>query len=80
MRMHIKKGSNFGRMIAVVKDCEGEVFLKSDQGDILNLKSTLSQYVFVSMGVDADIWDWVIECSVPGDYEVLAPFLTQGPD
>ena len=35
MRMHIKKGTNFGQMIAVVKDCQGEVFLKSDQGDWL---------------------------------------------
>ena len=77
MRMHIKKGTNFGQMIAVVKDCLGEVFLKSDQGDILNLKSTLSQYVFLSMGLDTDIWDWLIECTEPQDYEALSPFLTQ---
>lgn len=29
-----------------VKKCSGEVFFESEEGDRLNLKSTLSQYIF----------------------------------
>lgn len=35
------------KFLAAVNNCENEVFLKSPEGDVFNLKSSLSQYIAV---------------------------------
>lgn len=41
---NIKDVQNF---MAAVNACENDVFLKSQQGDVFNLKSSLSQYIAI---------------------------------
>ena len=35
------------KFIAAVNDCESDVYLKSAEGDVFNLKSSLSQYIAI---------------------------------
>ena len=35
------------KFIAAVNSCENDVFLKSVEGDVFNLKSSLSQYIAI---------------------------------
>ncbi len=74
--MHFKSNISLRDFIMAVKKCRGEVFLKTVEGDILNLRSTLSQYVFISMGDTALSLNAVIECEKPDDEACLAEFLT----
>ena len=77
--MYLKQGIRPRDFIGMVKKCKGEVFLKSDQGDVLNLKSTLSQYVFATMEDEADLKEYRIECTIPEDYQVLEECLESNP-
>ena len=44
--MHdLKDGADIVQLIKKTKECAGEVILHTGEGDKLNLKSTLSQYV-----------------------------------
>lgn len=75
-KMALKEKIDYVAFLKKVKECRGEVILKTNQGDVLNLASVLSGYVmiFLSSKEDAlkDAW---IECSVPADAEVLKEFL-----
>lgn len=43
--MKIKKIKNIENFMSVVNQCNGDVFLHTSEGDCLNLKSKLTQYV-----------------------------------
>ena len=43
--MKIKKIKNIDNFMRVVNECKGDVFLNTSEGDCLNLKSKLTQYV-----------------------------------
>lgn len=47
--MKIKKDINIESFLENVRKCEGNVYFKTIQGDMLNLKSLLSQYILVSI-------------------------------
>lgn len=40
------------KFIQVIKECEHDVYLKSQEGDVFNLKSSLSQYIAIGRLVD----------------------------
>ncbi|MCI6465663.1 MAG: hypothetical protein MSA90_09375 [Faecalicatena sp.] len=44
--MQLREGINIRDFFKSVRQCRGEVLLKTQEGDILNLKSALSQFVF----------------------------------
>ncbi len=44
--MKLREDINMREFFQCIVQCEGEVLLKSAEGDILNLKSALSQFVF----------------------------------
>lgn len=46
--MKLKKNINYSEFFRTVQTCEGEVILETPEGDQLNLKSTLSQFVFTA--------------------------------
>ena len=48
--MKLKENADLPAFLSQVKKCGGDVFLETQEGDSLNLKSTLSQYIFVSLG------------------------------
>ena len=55
-----------------------DVFFYSNEGDILNLASTLSQYVFCSIaGQESILESGTIRCENPADYETLSDFLCE---
>lgn len=61
-----------------VKMCEKEVTFCSGQGDILNLKSTLSQYLFASLVRRNDLLQsGQIVCGCKHDEKLLEMFLVE---
>ena len=44
--MKIKEHTDFMKLLNAVRECSHDVLFQTDEGDCLNLKSTLSQYVF----------------------------------
>lgn len=47
--MKLKKNINVQAFLETVKKCDGNVYFKTIEGDQLNLKSLLSQYILVSI-------------------------------
>lgn len=73
--MRLKEGADLAAFIRKVKTCEYDVFLKTQEGDQLNLKSALSQYVFVVLAERQEILrNSEIACS-PEDKEKIEEFL-----
>lgn len=61
---------------SAVNRCNGEVIFLSTQGDRLNLKSALCQYLFTSVYLHRDIeLDGTISCEDSADEALLRPFL-----
>ena len=67
------------RFFEVVNKCKGRVELVTAEGDRLNLKSTLCQYVgLTDMFTEAKIDDIEILVSNPDDLHILMEFLIRG--
>ncbi len=74
--MKIKNISNPKRFFETVNQCQGSVELVTSEGDRLNLKSTLCQYIALTqMFKDARIADVDLVVSEQEDYETLQEFL-----
>ncbi len=73
--MYIKEGVDIIRFLDAVKKCREEVFLETDEGDKLNLKSTLSQYVFVACANGRGFLEKFRVICMPEDVEKLEGFL-----
>ena len=74
---HLKKDADIARFLLRVKDCQDDVFYESNEGDVLNLASTLSHYVFCSIaGQPAFLENGVIRCNNAADYDLLSEYLT----
>lgn len=59
-----------------VQQCQGQVLYFSKEGDQLNLKSTLCQFLFSSAMVsDPSLLNGRISCEKEEDYLRLCPFL-----
>lgn len=77
--MKIKNIKDPQRFFEVVGQCKGRVELVTDEGDRLNLKSKLSQYVALSqMFKDAQIDEVDLVLSEPEDIGLLLDFLVKG--
>ena len=46
--MKLKQGIDLSAFLKTVQQCAGEVIFETDEGDRLDLKSTLSQFVFTA--------------------------------
>ena len=58
-------------LLRAAQTCKGEVIFTTDEGDRLNLKSTLSSYVFcVAVGSPEIAENGRIECSRLEDIEI----------
>ena len=74
--MKIKKDIPVTKFLDTVRKCEGKVYFKTIEGDQLNLKSLLSQYIFVSIIDNAKLMDnGVVDCSMEEDVAMLKEFL-----
>lgn len=77
--MKIKNITNPQRFFEVVGECNGRVELVTSDGDRLNLKSKLSQYVALAdMFKDARIDEIDLVVSEPEDINKLLDFLVKG--
>lgn len=74
--MKMKKNINVTDFLNIVRKCEGNVYFKTIEGDQLNLKSLLSQYILVSIIKNEELMEnGVVDCSKESDITLLAPFL-----
>lgn len=64
--------------INAVKNCKGDVFLQTKEGDRLNLKSSLCQYIFAFASISDGSEDFLINaeltCSLQEDYPLLSDY------
>ena len=64
-----------------VKDCRGEVLFETADGDVLNLKSQLSQFVFAASFLKPEIVQQAqVRCEETSDYEILRNYLSEAED
>ena len=74
--MFIKDITEPKRFFKAVSACRGRVELVTGEGDRLNLKSTLCQYIALTqMFQDARMTDVELVVSDPDDYENLREYL-----
>lgn len=71
--------TNIEKFFQVIDSCKGKVELISEEGDRLNLKSKLSQYVSLAkIFSDGTIDDLEIVAYEPEDVEKLMEFMIRG--
>lgn len=55
MKGKIKENANVAELLKDAQRCKGEVLITTDEGDCLNLKSTLSQWVLVTLAGQPEV-------------------------
>lgn len=76
--MRLRKDISIPALIRGIRKCSGEVYFTTSEGDVLNLRSPLSTYVFMAVISDStqkNPLNGEIKCQNPEDYDVLQPFL-----
>ncbi|MGN1024583.1 MAG: polya polymerase [Lachnospiraceae bacterium] len=77
--MKLKQNIDMAKFIACVKKCRADVYYHSTEGDSLNLKSTLSQYIFTAAAAGSNfLAGGRVDCEDEKDYAVLADFVEEG--
>lgn len=75
--MKLKPDINIPDFFKAIKACQGNIYFKTDEGDILNLNSALSQWIFITVMDSKDfLLKGNIECTEPDDRKILAEYLT----
>ena len=73
--MKLKKGVNLIDFLKEVQKCRCDVYLETEEEDELNLKSVLSQYLFVVLAEQSDVWEHgSIRCAEE-DMDLLGEYL-----
>lgn len=74
--MRLKEGIDINSFMAVAEKCSGQIFLHTAEGDILNLRSMLTQYVLLSFLYNkAALKDSQVVCTQDEDYQLLKEYL-----
>lgn len=74
--MKLKRNINFVDFLKTIAQCESEVYFTSLDGDRLNLKSTLSRFLFSAVSNNSDfIEKGNIVCSCEADLNLLKQYL-----
>lgn len=74
--MNLREDFNITDFMEAAKSCTGDVFFHSVEGDIINLKSLLSQYVLASIACRPGLFKNArVVCTQDEDYAKLADFL-----
>ena len=66
--------------LTVVNRCQGDVWLQSTEGDKINLKSSLSQYVAVAELIKDEGKNLELFCSLPTDEAKFFVLFSEHPD
>ncbi len=76
--MKLREDIHYADFLKACASCGGEVFFTTKEGDVLNLKSQLSRYVFAALTPDADfIRSGEVAAKDPADLAGLAAFLVE---
>lgn len=76
--MRIKEEMDLGEFIKDVKGCAADVWFRTEEGDNLNLKSTLSQYLLAALaGNQKMLHQGRILCDNAEDYVLLRKYLKE---
>lgn len=76
--MDIKEIVNIKDFFKAILKCKGDVELVTGDGDKLNLRSTLCQYLAVTQMFDEENnLQWELSLSEPSDYDILKPFIVK---
>lgn len=76
--LRLKESTSHAEFLKHVMDCRGEVLFITAEGDTLNLKSTLSQFVFAASFLKPEIVQAAqVKCEDAGDYGFLKDFLEE---
>ena len=70
--MTLTSHTDFAAFLEAVQQCRGEVLFCTREGDKLNLKSTLSKYLFAALAGN----EGKIVCQFPQDEEKLTHILS----
>lgn len=74
--MKLKQEIDYGEFITAITACHGDVYFDTIDNDHLNLKSTLSQFIFASaLSQYKGSLNGTINCKVEEDYQCLQSFL-----
>lgn len=78
--MRLKEGLQPADFLDYVSACAGEVWMCSNEGDHLNLKSTLCKYLFITAMLEGSLLNpcW-IECELEEDARTLSPYWEKTP-
>lgn len=75
--MKLKRVEDFDLFRDTLKQCVGEVYLESQEGDRYNLKSTLSQYIALWALLRNDGHRLRLVCSDPEEAAKFSEFIIQ---
>ncbi|RJW28139.1 polya polymerase [Ruthenibacterium lactatiformans] len=76
--MKLNSNVNIPAFLQAVQSCKGEVCFVTEEGDILNLKSVLSQFVFTAViAGKLQRFEGVITVQDPQDEIVLRDYCTR---
>ena len=74
--MKFKDSVDINAFLDAAKQCSGDIFLQTNEGDILNLKSLLSRYVLMSIMGNPDLLQNAqVTCVQEDDYQLLLEYL-----
>lgn len=77
MKYKLRKDLNLAELLKDAQKCAHDVFLSTSEGDVLNLKSTLSQYVLVVLADKEDILQTSELSCDPSDKDKLAYYIDE---
>lgn len=75
MKGKIKINTDLVHFLEVVGSCKGDVYLYTENGDQLNLKSKLFQYVVIVLAKNKELLENSILVFDPEDKEILSDYL-----
>ena len=78
--MRIKNIEQLDEFLACLRKCEGDVWLESEDGDRINLKSRLSQYVAIGALLKSEGDSLGLYCSASQDEARFMQFFESYPE
>lgn len=75
MKGKIKINTNLVHFLEVIGSCKGDVYLYTENGDQLNLKSKLFQYVVIVLAKNKELLENSILAFDAEDKEILSDYL-----
>ena len=75
--MRLRSEADIQEFLDIVASCEGDVYLKSPEGDIFNLKSSLSRYIAVGRLIEEEGDSLELFASNHEDEGLLLSFLAK---